>query len=50
MKEFQTNEIRNIALLGSSGSGKTTLIESMLFEAGAIQRRGTVVAGKTVSD
>lgn len=50
MKEFQTNEIRNIALLGSSGSGKTTLIESMLFEAGAIQRRGTVEAGNTVSD
>lgn len=50
MKEYQTNEIRNIALLGSSGAGKTTLAEAMLFEAGAIQRRGTVEAGNTVSD
>lgn len=50
MKVYQTNEIRNIALLGSSGSGKTTLAEAMLLEAGAIQRRGTVAAGNTVSD
>lgn len=50
MKVYQTNEIRNIALLGSSKSGKTTLAEAMLFEAGAIQRRGTVEAGNTVSD
>ena len=27
MKVYQTNEIKNIALLGSSGSGKTTLVE-----------------------
>ena len=25
MKVYQTNEIKNIALLGSAGSGKTTL-------------------------
>ena len=31
MKVYQTNEIKNIALLGSSGSGKTTLVEAMLF-------------------
>ena len=29
MKVYQTNEIKNIALLGSAGSGKTTLAESM---------------------
>ncbi len=50
MRVYQTNEIKNIAILGSSGSGKTTLSESMLFEGGAIQRRGTVEAGNTVSD
>ncbi len=50
MKEYQTNEIKNIALLGSSGSGKTTLAESMLYEAGIIKRRGTVEAKNTVSD
>ncbi len=50
MKVYQTNEIKNIALLGSAGSGKTTLAESMLFEAGIIKRRGTVEGKNTVSD
>ena len=50
MKVYQTNEIKNIALLGSAGSGKTTLAESMLFEAGIIKRRGTVEQKNTVSD
>ena len=50
MRVYQTNEIKNIALLGSAGSGKTTLAESMLFEAGIIKRRGTVEAKNTVSD
>lgn len=50
MRVYQTNEIKNIALVGSAGSGKTTLAESMLFEAGLIKRRGTVEAKNTVSD
>lgn len=50
MKVYQTNEIKNIALLGSAGSGKTTLTESMLCESGVINRRGTVEANNTVSD
>ncbi len=50
MKVYQTNEIKNIALIGSAGSGKTTLAESMLFEAGIIKRRGSVEAKNTVSD
>ena len=50
MKVYNTNEIKNIALLGSKGSGKTTLAESMLYECGVIKRRGTVDAGNTVSD
>lgn len=50
MKVYQTNEIKNIALLGSKGSGKTTLAESMLYECGVIKRRGTVEAKNTVSD
>ena len=50
MRVYQTNEIKNIALLGSAGSGKTTLAESMLYEAGIIKRRGTVEAKNTVSD
>ena len=50
MRVYQTNEIKNIALLGSAGSGKTTLAESMLYEAGIIKRRGTVEGKNTVSD
>ena len=50
MKVYQTNEIKNIALIGSAGSGKTSLAEAMLFEAGVIKRRGTVEGKNTVSD
>lgn len=50
MKIYKSNEIKNIALLGSKGSGKTTLAESMIYECGVIKRRGTVDAGNTVSD
>ena len=39
MKNYQTNEIKNLSLMGASGSGKTTLAETMLYESGVIQRR-----------
>ena len=50
MPNFDTNHVKNIVLLGHAGSGKTTLAECMLFEAGLINRRGTVADGNTVSD
>ena len=50
MKVYQSNEIKNIALLGSKGSGKTTLAEAMLYECGVIKRRGSVEAQNTVTD
>ena len=50
MKVYETNEIKNIALLGSKGSGKTTLAEAMLLECGVIKRRGSVENKNTVSD
>ena len=50
MKAYKTNEIKNIAILGNDGAGKTTLTESLLFEAGLINRRGTVSAKNTASD
>ena len=47
---YETKNIRNVVLLGHPGSGKTTFAETMLFEAGAITRRGTVEESNTTSD
>ena len=50
MAAYDSNHVKNIALLGHAGSGKTTMAESMLFEAGITKRRGTITAKNTVSD
>ena len=50
MKNYQSREIKNIALLGNDGAGKTTLTEALLYEAGIIQRRGRITQKNTVSD
>lgn len=50
MKIYQTNEIKNIALIGGAKAGKTTLAECMMFEGGVINRRGSVEDKNTVSD
>lgn len=50
MMSANTKNVRNVVLLGHSDSGKTTLIETMLYEGGAIKRRGSVQARNTVSD
>lgn len=50
MKVYKTNEIKNISLIGSKGSGKTTLAESMLYECGVINRRGSIGNKNTVCD
>jgi elongation factor G len=42
--------IRNVALVGHRGSGKTSTNEALLFQAGAINRLGSVADGTTVSD
>jgi elongation factor G len=50
MKEYQTERLRNIALLSHGSAGKTSLAEAMLFNTGAINRLGRVDEGTTVSD
>ncbi|UOB17599.1 elongation factor G [Abyssalbus ytuae] len=50
MEIFDDKHIKNVVFVGAHNSGKTTLAETMLFEAGLINRRGTVEGKNTVSD
>jgi elongation factor G len=50
MPEFDTSHVKNIVLLGHAGSGKTTLAECMLYEAGIINRKGTIAEKNTTGD
>ena len=50
MKVYTAPNIRNVALVGHSGSGKTQLASAMLFDAGMVNRLGTVDDGTTVTD
>jgi len=46
----RADRIRNVALVGHRGSGKTSVNEALLFQAGAVNRLGTVLDGNTASD
>ena len=50
MKEYQTDQLRNVVMLGHSGAGKTSFSEAALFATGAITRLGKVDDGNTTSD
>lgn len=49
-KMISTDKIKNVCLLSHGNAGKTTLCEAMLFETGAIERKGSIMDGNTVSD
>ena len=50
MKNYASNRVRNVVLLGHSDSGKTTYSEAALYYSGATKRFGKVEDGNTVSD
>jgi elongation factor G len=46
----EPGKIRNVAVVGHRSTGKTSLVEAILYQAGAINRLGTIEAGNTTSD
>ena len=50
MKDYQSDKIRNVALVGHGGCGKTILTEAMLLTTKVTNRLGKVEDGNTVSD
>ncbi len=50
MANVNTDKIRNIAVIAHSGAGKTSLVESLLFNAGAVERQGSIEDGTTTTD
>src|SRR6202022_4697107 len=50
MANYHVDDIRNIGLFGHGASGKTSLADSLLFKAGAVDRRGSVDDGTSFSD
>jgi len=50
MRVFETDKVRNVAVLGHAGCGKTTLVEAMAYVTGVVSRQGRVEDGNTISD
>lgn len=50
MKQYKTEDVRNVVVVSHAGSGKTTLCEAMLFDTGAVDRLGKVTDGTSNFD
>ncbi len=50
MPAVESGKIRNVAVTGHRGTGKTSLVEAMLFQAGAVNRLGSIEQGSTIGD
>lgn len=50
MKDYKTENLRNVALIGHGSSGKTSIVEAMLYNTGVLDRFGKVDDGNTTTD
>lgn len=48
-KEFTTEKIRNVAVVGHGGAGKTALIDALCFVAGTSKRHGDPAEGQALT-